>query len=87
MRVADAIAYTRVTTLWTRKVGNGTLRCELLRANKPARRRLQLVAEYDHRFLGGVLHTVVVEDELEEARVARRLEATMLVAQAQPTGA
>jgi len=84
-RVSDAIDYSQITTLWQRRVGNGTLRCELLRGHKPSRRKVQLVAEYSDAG-SDVLRMIVVDDELEEARAVRRIEQAMLAAQARPTG-
>jgi hypothetical protein len=86
MRVPDAIRYERerVTTLWRRKVGNGTLRCELLRGDKPSRRLVQLVADYEERG-NGVLRTCVCSDELDQARQEARLERLMLEASVLPT--
>ena len=86
MRVPDAIVYERhrVTTLWTRKVGNGTLRCELLRGHKASRRIVQLVADYEERG-NGVLRTCVCDDELDQARQEQRLEQLMLAASILPS--
>jgi hypothetical protein len=86
MRVPDAIKYERerVTTLWSRKVGNGTLRCELLRGDKPSRRLVQLVADYEERG-NGQLRTCICTDELDEARQVARLEKLMLEAAILPT--
>lgn len=86
MRVPDAVRYERerVTTLWSRKVGNGTLRCELLRGHKPARRIVQLVADYEEAG-NGMLHTCVCEDELDQARQEERLEKLMLKAAVLPS--
>jgi hypothetical protein len=86
MRVPDAIRYERerVTTLWQRRVGNGTLRCELLRGHKPSRRIVQLVADYEERG-HGVLRTCVCDDELDQARQEERLEKLMLDAAILPS--
>jgi hypothetical protein len=86
LRVPDAIRYERerVTTLWQRKVGNGTLTCELLRGHKPSRRIVQLVADYEERG-NGVLRTCVCEDELDQARQEARLEQLMLDAAILPS--
>ena len=86
MRVADAIVYERhrVTTLWSRRVGNGTLRCELLRGHKPSRKVVQLVADYEERG-NGMLRTCVCDDELDQARQEARLEQLMLAAAILPS--
>jgi len=86
MRVSDAVVYERhrVTTLWTRKVGNGTLRCELLRGHKPSRKVVQLVADYEERG-NGMLRTCVCNDEFDQARQEERLEQLMLAAAILPS--
>lgn len=53
-RVANAADYSRVTILWRRQLAGGEIRCELLRAATPARRIVQLVAEYQD---AGETHT------------------------------
>jgi hypothetical protein len=85
MRVPDAIRYERerVTTLWTRRVGNGTLTLELLRGHKPSRRLVQLVADYEDAG-NGIIRTCVCEDQLDEARQIARLEKLMLEASIRP---
>ncbi len=86
MRVTDAIAYerARVTTLWSRRVGNGTLTCELLKGHKPSRRLVQLVADYENA--GDTeTRTCVCDDPLDEARQIKRLETIMLEAAARPS--
>lgn len=85
MRVPDAITYERerVTTLWKRRVGNGTLTLELLRGHKPSRRLVQLVADYEDAG-NGVIRTCVCEDQLDEARQTERLEKLMLDAANRP---
>lgn len=74
MPVAHAAAYERVTVLWRRTVGSGFIECRLLRARRPAKRIVQLYAEY---LDAGVPTTAVVgvDSPEEEARVAARLEA------------
>lgn len=86
MRVTDAIDYerSRVTTLWRRPIGNGTLRCELLRGHKTSRRLVQLVAEYEDAG-DAAARTCVCDDELDEARQVARLERIMLEASARPS--
>lgn len=79
-RVAQATSYTRITTLWTRKVAGGTIRCELLGgADGPARRIVQLVAEYPD---GDDLAMIVrkCESPEEEARALLYLERTIIAA-------
>jgi hypothetical protein len=44
--VATVAEYGVQTILWRRKVAGGTIRCELLSAAGPAKRIVQLVAEY-----------------------------------------
>jgi hypothetical protein len=47
-RVAQATTYELATILWCRRLAGGEIRCELLRgATGPARRIVQLVAEYE----------------------------------------
>ncbi len=83
-RVSQAHDYDHVTTLWRRTVGTGTILCQLRRASTPAKRLVQLVAEYEE---GGesVLQLVQVESPEEEAREALRLEGIMLAAMVKPT--
>lgn len=84
-RVSQAHDYDRITTLWTRTVGSGQILCQLRRASSgPARRIVQLIAEYED---AGVLttHTVQVESAEEEAREAQRLERLILEATIRPT--
>lgn len=84
MGVAHAAHYERVTTLWHRRIGNGSIECQLLRAKRPAKRLVQLLAEWDD---AGTPTTaiVMIKDELEEAREAARLERTILAASIRPT--
>jgi hypothetical protein len=86
MRVPDAVDYERqrVTTAWRRKVGNGTLTCEVLRGHKRSRRLVQLVAEYEDAG-DAALRTCICDDELDEARQVQRLEKLMLEAAARPS--
>lgn len=83
-RVSQAHDYDVVTTLWRRRIGNGTLECQLLRAKVPAKRIVQLRAEYVDAGID-TLAIVQVEDELDEARQATRLERAMILASAKPT--
>lgn len=68
-RVAQATSYARITTLWERRIAGGKIRCELLGgADGPARRIIQLVAEYPD--VDG-LNTVIRKcDSAEEERRA-----------------
>jgi hypothetical protein len=83
MAVANAAAYELVTVLWRRRVGNGSIECRLVRAKRPAKRLVQLLAEYSD---AGELCTTVVQvaDVDEEAREALRLERLILAASARP---
>lgn len=48
MRVAQSASYKVRNVLWRRRVASGTIRCELLGGiEHPARRPVQLVAEYE----------------------------------------
>lgn len=85
MRVGQAHDYDVVTTLWRRRIGNGTIDCQLLRAKVPAKRLVQLRAEYIEDGID-TLEIVQVDDELDEARQCARLERKMLLAAAKPTG-
>jgi len=83
-RVAQAHDYDRVQLLRERKIGNGTLRLELVTASSgPARRLVRWVAEYTD---AGVHEQRIVQcsDELDEQRQHARLEAEMLLAAARP---
>jgi hypothetical protein len=83
-RVSQAHDYTRVTTLWRRTVGNGSIECKMYRAaSGPARRIIQLHAEYTD---AGVHTTTVcgVADPLDEQRQAARLERVIRAASARP---
>jgi len=82
-RVSQAHDYEVVTVLWRRRVGNGTLQCRLLRAKRPAKRIVQLLAEYTD---AGVLTTAIcqVHSPQEEAADAFRLERQILWASTRP---
>lgn len=83
MRVPDAVEYDRAKSiqLWRRTVGNGTLTCELLKADKPGARRLvQLIADYEVAG-DGHLRTCICDDEDDEQRQVKRLTELMLAAQ------
>jgi hypothetical protein len=85
-RVSQAHDYSRVTILWRRRVGNGTIDCELLRSPTPAQRLVQLRAQYTDAG-EPVLHIIKCSDELDEARQAARLQRLILLASARPTSA
>jgi hypothetical protein len=81
--VAHAADYELVTTLWRRRVGNGSITCQLLRAKRPAKRIVQLHAEWTD---AGVPTTCIcqVHSPAEEAHDAARLERLILAASRRP---
>lgn len=84
-RVAQAHDYDRRTVLRELRVGNGTLRLELIRSSSPGTRRLvQWRADYTEGD-EGVTRVVNCADELDEARQHARLEREMLAAAAKPS--
>lgn len=79
-RVAQATSYARITTLWERKIAGGTIRCELYGgADGPARRIVQLIAEYPD---GDGLNTVIrkCDSPAEETEACVYLEMIMRAA-------
>lgn len=74
MRVASAVTYREPLVLWRRVYGAGELRCELLRGDVPARRRVRLVAQYVDLDGVDVASVTYVEDAAEEACMALVLE-------------
>ncbi|HEY1457559.1 MAG TPA: hypothetical protein VGF15_03475, partial [Solirubrobacteraceae bacterium] len=81
--VSDSIEYTRVTTLWQRRIGNGTLTCDLYRGTKPSKRLVMLIAVYDDGN-AGVTRSVRCESPEEETKEAARLEAIIRAASRRP---
>lgn len=83
-RVAQATDYSIELPLYHRKVGNGMIYCRMLKAAGPARRIVQLVAEYGDA--GVDVHQVVqcFSDE-DEVRQLQRLEGIILEASRRPT--
>lgn len=82
---ADAVTYDRALLLWERRVGNGTLTCELLRANRSARPKVRLTANYTEGD-ESVQSVTFPTDELDEQLTIRRLEERMLLAQVRNAG-
>jgi hypothetical protein len=82
-RVAHAAEYSIQVPLYHRHVGTGMITCRLLRSPTPAKRIVQLVAEYVER---GVDTTRVVqcESEVDEIRQLERLERIILEATRRP---
>jgi hypothetical protein len=83
-RVAHAGEYTIETPLYQRRVGNGTITCRMMRSPTPAKRIVQLVADYHD---GGIQTTRVCqcESEQEEVRDLQRLERLILEASRRPS--
>lgn len=83
MAVAHAADYELVTVLWRRRVGNGSIECRLLRAKRPAKRIVQLLAEYTD---AGVFTSQVCQCDSpeDEARSALRIEREILAASMRP---
>jgi hypothetical protein len=83
-RVAHAAEYSLELPLYQRRVGNGTITCRMLKSPTPAKRLVQLVAEY---YDAGVQVTQVVqcEDEPDEVRQLARLERRILEASRRPS--
>lgn len=82
-RVANAAEYTEELQLYARVVGNGTIRCVMRKSPTPAKRLVQLVAEY---WDAGVQVTQVVQcdSEQDEVRQLARLERRILEASRRP---
>jgi hypothetical protein len=83
--VAHAAEYSIETPLYVRTVGNGTITCKLLQAPTPAKRIVQLLAEYYERGVQ-VTHVVQCASESEEIRELERLEKVVLEASRKPSG-
>jgi hypothetical protein len=84
MRVAQAHDYSIELPLYVRRVGSGRITCRMLKAPAPAKRIVQLVADYIE---AGVHTTRVVqcESEFEEIRQLERLEGIIRAAERRPT--
>jgi hypothetical protein len=84
MRVAQAHDYSIELPLYVRRVGSGSITCRMLKAPTPAKRIVQLVAEYVE---AGIDTTRVVqcESEVEEMHQLARLEGIILAAERRPT--
>lgn len=83
-RVPEAHTYDLRVALYERRVGAGVIRCHLVRSSEgPARRLVQLVADY---YEAGVAVTTCVQvaSDDEELRELARLERVMLAAQRRP---
>lgn len=86
-RVGSRAIYDVQIALWHRRVGNGTIYCRLLKASAgPARRLVELVAEFEDRGVGE-LRVVRCTSEADEHRELERLEGIMRAAAARPTPA
>lgn len=84
-RVAQAHDYKIETPLYVRQVGNGTITCRMLKSPTPAKRIIQLVAQYSE---AGVAVDRVVQctSETEEIAQLERLERIVLEASRRPSG-
>ncbi len=80
MRVADAVDYQVKLIAWERTVGNGKLRCEILKGHKGGAMRLtRLVADYSEAG-NAVLRSCICRSEQDEARDVERLTNLMVKA-------
>jgi hypothetical protein len=84
-RVAHAADYSVELPLYHLEVGNGTIFCRVLKSPSPAKRIVQLVAEYTDAGVE-VLQVVQCESEAEETRELERLERRILEASRRPSG-
>ena len=84
-RVGHAADYSIELPLYHREVGNGTIFCRLLKSPTPAKRIVQLVAEYSDAGVE-VQHVVQCEGEADEKRQLERLERIVLAASRRPSG-
>ncbi len=82
---SSAVTYSRSLVLWRRRIGNGTLTCEQLRADQTAPRKIRLTANYTEGD-ESVQSVAFPTDELDEQLTIRRLEERMLLAQARSAG-
>jgi hypothetical protein len=83
-RVAHAADYSIELPLYHRRVGNGMISCRMLKAPTPAKRIIQLVAEYSDAGVA-VQHVVQCTSEAEEVRQLERLERLILAASRRPS--
>jgi hypothetical protein len=81
--VAHAADYDVKTPLYRREVAGGTVTCYQLRSRKPAKRLVQLEAEYTE---AGILTTHIIhcEDLEDEVRQLERLERIIREASRKP---
>ena len=83
-RVAHAADYSIELPLYDRRVGNGHIFCRMLRSPTPAKRIVQLVAEYSDAGVE-VLRVVQCASEQEEITQLERLEKLILAASRRPS--
>jgi hypothetical protein len=83
-RVAHAAEYSIELPLYMRTIGNGSVKCVLLKSPTPAKRIVQLIAEYKEA--GVYVHQVVqCISETEELAQLQRLERVILEASRRPS--
>jgi hypothetical protein len=82
-RVAQAHDYSIEIPQYRLAVGNGTITCRMLKAPQPARRLVQLLAEYTDAGVE-VLQVVQCDSETEEVAQLARLERIILAASRRP---
>lgn len=81
--VSSVAAYGRILTLWERKIGTGSIRCELVRAAQPAHRIVRLIADYQDAGIE-VQQLVQVHNVMEEQAETARLERIIRQASIRP---
>lgn len=82
--VSDVQTYRKVTTLWTRRLGqHGRCVCDLLSGDRHGKRIIRLTTEY-HRDDELVVHVQTVQDELEEQAALFDLELRVRQAELAP---
>lgn len=82
-RVAHAAEYSIDVPLYHRRVGTGMITCRLLRSPTPAKRLVQLVAEYVEAGVD-TMRVVQCDSEVDEVRQLHRLERIILEATRRP---
>jgi hypothetical protein len=82
-RVAQATDYSIELPLYHRRIGNGTVYCRMSKAAQPARRIVELVAEYSDAGVA-VQHVIRCTSEDEEIRQLMRLERLIAAASRKP---
>jgi hypothetical protein len=82
-RVAQAADYSIELPLYHRRIGNGVVYCRLLKAPTPAKRLVQLVAEYSDAGVA-VQHVIQCESEQDEMSSLARLEKLITAASRRP---